>query len=102
MVKKMKKKSLCTKQISIRCNEQQKNKLEKLSEERGMTQKDFILKCISDSVKKEKEETKKEVNIAACACYVQELVNYFGRNGNEDSYVEEVCGKLWDLVSLKR
>ena len=46
MAKKMKKKSLCTKQISFRCNEQQKNRLEKLSEERGMTQKDFILKWI--------------------------------------------------------
>ena len=90
--------NLCTQQISIRCTEKQKKHIKDLAEERGIRQKDFILKCIGDSLAKEKKDTKKEMNYAACACNVQDLVNYLRENQKEDSYVEEVCKKLWDLV----
>lgn len=70
-----------------------------LSEERKIGQKDFILKCIKNSITEEKRNVKKDINYAACACNVQELVNYLRRKQQEDSYVEEVCQKLWDLVN---
>lgn len=93
------KNDLCTRQISFRCTEKQKKMIKKLSEEREIGQKDFILKCIHDSIAEEKQSAKKEINHAACACIVQELLNYLGKNQKEDSHIEEVCKTLWDLVN---
>lgn len=99
MPKKKLKCDLCTQQISIRCTERQKQQIKDLSKEKGIRQKDFILNCINESVEKEKKNAQKEINLIACVCNVQELVNYLRESQKEDSYIEEVCKKLWDLVN---
>ena len=99
MPAKKRKRNSCTKQISIRCTEYQKKQIEHSAKELGIHQKDFIFKCIQDSTARKKRESKKEMHQAACACYVQELINHLRNTQKEDAYVEEVCNKLWDLVN---
>lgn len=99
MQKVKEKKDLCDAQISLRCTQRYKNKIKRLAAKEGVQQKEFIMDCIDNSGKMKTKTTKKEINIAACACEVQALANYLKRNYKNDSYIEEVCNKLWDLVN---
>lgn len=98
MPKKKEKKDLCTEQISLRCTKNEKLKIKRLAEKNNLRQKDFIIKCIYDSDRKEQIEAQKMTNQAICVCEVQALINHLKRNYKEDSYIEGVNKRLWDLV----
>lgn len=99
MPKRKSKKELCSKQISFRVTKKEKSWIEKSTKQRGIQQKELIMKSLKYYTGGTKKETKKQINQAACACEVQKIVNHLKRNHKEDSYVEEVCKKLWDSLN---
>lgn len=98
MPRKKQEKDLCTEHISFRCTKNEKRTIKKSAEKNNLQQKEFIMKCIYDSCKKEQTVTQRMANQAICACEVQALVNHLKRNYKEDSYIKEVCKRLWNLV----
>lgn len=99
MPKRKSKKELCSKQISFRVTEKEKSWIEKNTKQRGIKQKELIMESLKYYTGETKKETKKQINQAACVCEVQAFVNHLKRNHKEDSYAEEVCKKLWDLLN---
>lgn len=58
----------------------------------------FIGNLVFDKLKKKKQK-KREINIAACACEVQGIMNHLRRTGQPiDPYIKKTCDKLWELV----
>lgn len=99
MPKRKSKKELCSKQIFFRVTEKEKSWIEKNTKQRGIKQKELIMESLKYYTGETKKETKKQINQAACVCEVQAFVDHLKRNHKEDSYAEEVCKKLWDLLN---
>lgn len=99
MPRKKAEKDLNNVQVIFRCTKKDKLWIERNAKKRDINQKEFIMQSIKYYAGEEKRETRKQSNQAACACEVQALVNHLKRNHKEDSYVEEVCKKLWDLLN---
>lgn len=86
-------------QVSFRCIKKQKLWIEKNTKQRGIQQKELIMESLKYYTGETKKENKKQINQAACACEVQAFINHLKRNHKEDSYAEEVCKKLCDLLN---
>lgn len=99
MPKRKAEKDLCTEQISFRCTKKEKLWIKKNAGKKGIQQKELIMESIKYYTRKGRQETGKQVNQAACACEVQRLINCLKRDDQNDSYIKEVCKKLWDLVN---
>jgi len=95
MPKKKPKKDLAKEQISFRCTTREKKWIQRNAAKKGVKQKEFIM----DSIKYYISEEKKYPDQAVCACEVQAIVNYLNRKHKNDSYIEEVCTKLWEQLN---
>lgn len=99
MPKRKAKKDLCKKQISFRCTEKEDRWIKDLAAQEKMQQKELIMNGLRMTYGKQGQRTKKGIDQATCACEVQRLVNHLKRDHQNDPYIEEVCKKIWNIVS---
>lgn len=91
-----KKKLLEVERLSIRCTKEEKEMIQKVARERGLSLTECTIKLYQEVVKKEERQK----NIAAAVCDMQTLLNYLKDHYIENDYIAEGCNRIWEELNF--
>ena len=86
------------KNISVRCSVREREKIEKAVEEKEVTMSEFVKDCIWKTMRKEKQDMRKEQKIATCVVDLQNAINYIKEHYGEDKYLDEIGDRIWERL----